>query len=174
MTAPVRVFVTRAKYNLMGRRAIQGFGIDLNEVLYGAKRVVTERPYEVNVTKVSRKELSGTNFSSQESKRGFSYPRGGFLPAAGEMPKSQGKGEARGFSSTTVKSKGCGINQRNSKESGGSIKISNAANLNDGPSTSAEQKRANPSRRKPESRPATCRTQPSSPEQLVFAERSTS
>ncbi|KAH7715482.1 hypothetical protein AAVH_17122 [Aphelenchoides avenae] len=60
------------------------------------------------------------------------------------MSKSQGKGEARGFSSTTVKSKGCGINQRNSKAPGGSIKISDAANLNNGSTTSAEKKRANP------------------------------
>ncbi|KAH7703771.1 hypothetical protein AAVH_29052 [Aphelenchoides avenae] len=60
------------------------------------------------------------------------------------MPKTQGKGEARGFSSTTVKSQGYGIYKRNSKETGGSITISDAANLNDGRTTSAIQKRAKP------------------------------
>ncbi|KAH7715655.1 hypothetical protein AAVH_16962 [Aphelenchoides avenae] len=72
------------------------------------------------------------------------------------MPKSQGKGEARGFSSTTLERKGYGINQRNSKESGGSIKVSNAANLSNGPTTSAEKKRANPTStraREPTSKP---------------------
>ncbi|KAH7717713.1 hypothetical protein AAVH_14857 [Aphelenchoides avenae] len=60
------------------------------------------------------------------------------------MPKTQGKGKARGFSSTTVECKGYGIYKRNSKKTGGSNTIDDPVNLSNGPTTSAEQKRANP------------------------------
>ncbi|KAH7714523.1 hypothetical protein AAVH_18121 [Aphelenchoides avenae] len=60
------------------------------------------------------------------------------------MPKSQGKGEARDFSSTTVECKGYGIYKRNSKKTGGSNTINDPANLSNGTTTSAEKKLANP------------------------------
>ncbi|KAH7705175.1 hypothetical protein AAVH_27620 [Aphelenchoides avenae] len=82
------------EYNLMGRRAIKGFGIDLNEKLYGESRVV-----------IRRGRSSDESFSSlRESSKAFSYPRGGFLPTAGEKQK-------RGFS--TISSDESSSNESN-------------------------------------------------------------
>ena len=94
-TAPVKVFVTRVKYNLMGRRAIKGFGIDLNKMFYESAK---QGAYEVNRSE----EPSGQYFSSRKSSGDFSYPRGGSLHTAGERLKSCAKGNERGFSTTTV------------------------------------------------------------------------
>ncbi|KAH7707565.1 hypothetical protein AAVH_25199 [Aphelenchoides avenae] len=61
----MKVFVSRAKYNLMGRRAIKGFGIDLNEKLYGESRVV-------NRNERSSDESFSSLRESRKQKRGFS------------------------------------------------------------------------------------------------------
>ncbi|KAH7717091.1 hypothetical protein AAVH_15452 [Aphelenchoides avenae] len=143
MTALVRVFVTRTKFNLMGLRAIEGFGIDLNEKLYGAKSVVTERPYEANVTEVNRKSKAVRTFPLKIAIVVFPTHEDGFYQLL-KKTKRQGKGEASGFSSTTVESKVYGIYNRDCKTTGGMITIHEAANLNIGTTTSAEEKRANP------------------------------